>query len=135
LLRDLSRSGIQFAIEHPQYAEISKKLLAIQDTPIYQKIVEHTMPTGFSFFETLLESAITRGQVRADIDCKMHAYMMTSMFSLLVEYYLKHVGHEYDEAMMETIDQFLAFLRHGIGDQDGAGPSKEDARFYKNGSQ
>jgi hypothetical protein len=31
---------------------------------------------------------------------------------------------EYDEKMMETIDKFLNFLKHGIGEKKGAEPSK-----------
>jgi len=124
LLRELSRSGIQFAVVHPQYAEISKKLLASKGTLIYEQVTEHTMPFGLEFFETLLENAITKGEVRADIDTKMFAYMIASMYALVIEYYLEHLGPAYDEKMMETIDEFLDFLRHGLGEKNGVGPSK-----------
>lgn len=123
LLRELSRSGIQFAVVHPQYAEISKKLLASKGTSIYKEVREHIMPFGLGFFETLLENAITKGEVRADIDTKMLTYMVTSMYALVIEYYLEHVDPEYDETMMDTIDQFLDFLRHGVGGKNRAEPS------------
>jgi AcrR family transcriptional regulator len=124
LLRESSRSGIQFALERPQYAEISKRLLASRGTAIYDKITDHVAPSGLEFFEALLENGIRKGEVRADIDRRMLAYMISSMYSFLVEYYLEHVGSEYDERMMETIDQFLDFLRRGIGKDHGAGPSQ-----------
>jgi len=124
LLRELYLSGIQFAIENPQYVEISKRLLASKGTPIYDEVKGHNMPSASEFFETLLDNAITRGQVRADIDVKMLAYMIASMNALVIEYYLEHLAPESDGKLMETIDKFLDFLRHGIGEKNCAGPSK-----------
>jgi AcrR family transcriptional regulator len=124
LFREMYLSGIRFAAEHPQYAEISKKMLESKGTPIYEEILADNLPSAYEFFETLLENAITRGEVRADIDVKMFSYMITSMNALVIEYYLEHLAPEYDDKMMETIDKFLDFLRHGIGEKNGAGPSR-----------
>jgi AcrR family transcriptional regulator len=124
LLRELYLSGIQFAEEHPQYAEISKRLMASKGTPIYEEIMGHNMPSASEFFETLLDHAITRGEVRADIDAEMLAYILGSLNALVVEYYLEHIGTEYDEKMMETVDKFLEILRHGIGENTSAEPSR-----------
>ena len=114
LVRELYRAGIQFAAEHPQYAEISKKLLASKGTPIYEEIIGRNMPSASEFFEPLLANAVVRGEVRADIDAKMLAYMVTSLSALVVEFYLEHVGTDYDDQMMKTVDQVLDILRHGI---------------------
>jgi AcrR family transcriptional regulator len=124
LLRESSRSGIQFAIEHPQYAEISRRLLASKGTPIYREVTEQTTPSGLEFFQTLLENAVVKGEVRAGIDCGMLAYIISSMYTLLVEYYLEHIGPEYDDTMMDTIEEFLDFLRYGIGENSSARPSR-----------
>ncbi|MBN1581061.1 MAG: TetR/AcrR family transcriptional regulator [Anaerolineae bacterium] len=124
LLRELSRAGIQFAVLHPQYAEISKRFLASKGTPIYKRVTGQAMPTGLEFFEALLEQAIAKGQVRANIDTEMQAYIITSMYTLVIEYYLERVGPPYNETMMETIEQFLDFLRYGIAAKDSAEPSK-----------
>jgi AcrR family transcriptional regulator len=114
LVRELYLSGIQFAAEHPQYAEIGKKLIASKGTPIYEEIIGRNMPSASEFFEPLLAKAIDRGEVRADIDTKMLAYMVTSLSALVVEYYLEHIGTDYDDEMMKTVDQVLDILRHGI---------------------
>ena len=45
------------------------------------------LPTAYKFFETLLEKAIARGEVRADIDIKMFAYVIASMNVVFVEYH------------------------------------------------
>lgn len=135
LLRELFLSGIQFTLEHPQYAEISKRLLASKGTPIYEQVMGHNMPSAPGFFETLLEDAITRGEVRADTDATMLAYLITALSALVVEYYLDHLGPEYDERMMDTIDKFLDLLRHGIGEKNWAEPSELETRLCAKGSQ
>ena len=116
LIRELYLSGIQFVVEHPEYAEISKKVLENKNSSIYKEIMDDNLPAAYKFFETLLENAIARGEVRADIDIKMFAYMIASMNTLVIEYYLEYVAQGYDEKMIETIDKFLDFLKNGIGD-------------------
>ena len=91
---------------------------------IHEEATEHITSSGLEFFETLLENAITRGEVRADIDTKILAYMITSMYDPFIEYCLEHRDPEYDGEMVETIDKFLDFLRHGIGGKSNAEPSK-----------
>ncbi|GAB4278449.1 MAG: TetR/AcrR family transcriptional regulator [Candidatus Promineifilaceae bacterium] len=115
LLRDIYRAGIQFAIKNPQYTEIGKKLLASKDDPILADIIEANMPAAQNFFAPLLQQAINRGEVRADIDIDMFAYMIAAMHTHIVEYHIEHVSSKYDEHMMTTLDQFIEFLRHGIG--------------------
>lgn len=125
LLRELYRSGVRFALERPRYAEISKRLMASKGTPIYDEVMGHNLPSGLEFFEALLKEGIAQGEVRADIDAGMLAYIATAMNALVVEYYLEHVGADYDEEMIETLDTFLDFLRNGIGRRDEAGPAGE----------
>ncbi len=124
LLREIYLSGIQFAAEHPQYAEISRKILESKGKPIYAEIMADNLPSAYVFFETLLENAIERGEVRADIDIKMFAYLIASMNALVIEYYIEYLAQKYDGKMMETIDKFLDFLKNGIGEQSGGWTSK-----------
>lgn len=115
LLREMYRAGIQFAIDYPQYAEIGKKLLAGKDDPILADVITANMPAAQDFFAPLLQQAIGRGEVRDDIDVSMFAYMIATMHTHIVEYHIEHVAQSYDEAMMNTLDQFIDFLQHGIG--------------------
>ncbi|MFQ5435095.1 MAG: TetR/AcrR family transcriptional regulator [Anaerolineae bacterium] len=115
LLRELYRSGIQFAIAYPKLAEIGKKLMMSKDTPILADLIESSMPAAQEFFEPLLQNAINRGEIRADIDVKLFAYLIASMHTQVVEYYINQVAQEYDETMMSTLDQFIEFLKQGIG--------------------
>lgn len=115
LLREAYISGIQFAAEHPEYAEISKRILENKDGPIYRELMAENLPSAYEFYEALLENAVARGEVRADIDTKMFAYMITSMNTHVVEYCLEHVTQDYGEEMVETLEKFLDFLKNGIG--------------------
>ena len=115
LLREMYISGIRFGAAHPEYAEIGNKLLRNKNAAIYKEAMANNIPAANEFFETLLEGAIVRGEVRADIDIKMFAFLITSMNTLLIEYYMDNVAQSYDEKMMATIDKFLDFLKNGIG--------------------
>jgi hypothetical protein len=115
LIRELFLSGIQFANEHPRYIAISKKLLANQEAPIFKAVKADTWPYSFALFETLLENAIARGEVRADLDIKMFGYLITSLNAVVIEYYSEFVSQTVDESMIETVDKFIDFLKNGIG--------------------
>ncbi len=115
LLRALYASGIQFAAEHPDYAELSKRLLEHKDGPIYRELMAENLPSAYEFFERLLENAVAKGEIRDDIDTQMLAYMLVPMNARFAEYYVEHVSGEYDERMLETLDKFVEMLRSGIG--------------------
>lgn len=115
LIRELYLAGIQFAAEHPKYELIGRRLLENKNAPIYKEVIDENSPTAYMFFETLLQNAIARGEVRADIDVKLFAFMISAMNTLMVEYWTEHVAQDYQDGMMETIDKFLDFLKNGIG--------------------
>jgi AcrR family transcriptional regulator len=115
LIRELFLSGIQFANEHPRYIAISKKLLANQEAPIFKAVKADIWPFSFVLFETLLENAIARGEVRADLDIKMFGYLITSLNAVVIEYYSEFVSQTVDESMITTVDKFIDFLKNGMG--------------------
>jgi AcrR family transcriptional regulator len=118
LLRALYASGIQFAAEHPEYEAISKNLFENKDGSLYRELMAENLPSAYEFFEMLLDNAVAKGEVRADIDTKMLAHMLVPMNAHFVEYYMEHVAPEYDEGMLETLDKFVDMLRSGIGAED-----------------
>jgi AcrR family transcriptional regulator len=115
LIRELFLSGIQFANEHPRYAAIGNKLLANKKAPVYQELRADILPSSYAIFETLLENAVARGEVRADLDITLFIYVITSMNVVVVEYCSEFLSEAIDESMIETVDKFLDFLKNGIG--------------------
>jgi AcrR family transcriptional regulator len=117
LLRELYVSGILFAVEHPEYEAISKNLFEDKHGPLYRELMAENLPSAHEFFEALLENAVAKGEVREDIDTKMLAYMLVPMNAHFVEYYMEHIGKDYDQGLVESLDQFVDLLRSGIGRQ------------------
>jgi len=115
LIREMYLSGIQFANEHPRYTAIGNKLLVHKEAPIYKTLKADILPSYFAIFETLLENAIARGEIRADIDIKMFAYLITSMSTVVIEYYSEFISQALDESMIATVDKFIDFLKNGMG--------------------
>lgn len=117
LLREMYLSGIQFGVDHPRYAEISKRLMESKGTPIYEEVMSKNMPAAYEFFENLLRRALERGEIRDDIDVRMFAYIIVSINTLMLEYYTEYVAQEYDDQLLATVDQFIDFLKRGLGTQ------------------
>ena len=115
LLRELYITGIRFSEEHPQYAKIGHELFRQKSDPVHKEVFESSMPVALSFFETILKNAIARAEIRADIDIKMLAFMIASMNALVVEYYVAETEKNLGPEMMASIDEFIDFLRKGIG--------------------
>lgn len=115
LLRDLYIAGIRFAQEHPLYVQIGRQLLASRNSPIYQEALARGMAIAQEIFERMIQEAIRRGEVRDDLDVRLMAFLVASLNNLVVEYYTEHVASEYDERLLRVADQFIEFLRRGIG--------------------
>ena len=118
VIRELFLSGIQFAYEHPRYAAIGNKLLANKESPIYKDLKVDRLPSSFAVFEPLIEKAVARREVRADIDVQMLKYLITSMNVVIVEYCSEFYPQAIFESMIETVDAFMDILKNGIGDNN-----------------
>ncbi len=114
LLRDLYGAAIQFAMEHPRYAELGKRLMDSKGSAIYDEIMAAHADEAIEFFASLLQNAIDQGEVRADINVPMFAHLIVSLNTLIMAYYLEHIARDYDDRLLETLDSFITFLRHGL---------------------
>ena len=117
LIRELFLSGIQFANKHPRYVAISNKFLANKEASIYKEVKASSLPQSYPIYETLLENAIARGEVRAVFDINMLAHVIASMNVLIVEYHSEFFSQTIDESMIETVDKFIDLLKNGIGEK------------------
>ena len=63
-----------------------------KNSRIYNEVVDENLPAANEIFEALLARAVERGEIRADIDVKMFAYMVSSMTAVVSGYYLEHVA-------------------------------------------
>lgn len=119
LLREIYLSGLQFARDYPKYTEIGNKLLEDQNSAILRKYSRLRSPITQEYFNTLIDMAVDRGEIRDDIDRQLLVYMVASMNSMVIEYHARFVSKQVDETMMETLDVFIDFLKHGIARMEG----------------
>ena len=115
VIREMFLSGVQFAKEHPRYAAIGNMLLANKQAPIYRELQAESRPISFALFEPLIEQAIARGEVRADIDVQMLNYMITSMNVSIAEYSSERHPQTMVESVVESVDAYMDILKNGIG--------------------
>ena len=116
LIRELLLSGIQFAAEHPRYEAIATKLLANKEAPIYKELKADNLPSSYAIFEPLITQAVSRREVRADIDVQLLKYLITSMNVIVVEYCSEFYPQAIFDSMIETADAFMDILKNGIGE-------------------
>ena len=114
LLREIYLSGLQFARDYPEYAEMGNKLLEDQNSAVFRKYTRSRSPIAEEYFSKLIDMAIQRKEIRNDFDRGLLVYMVASMNSMVIEYHARYVSKQYDETMMETLDTFIDFLKNGI---------------------
>jgi AcrR family transcriptional regulator len=117
VIREMYLSGAQFAVERPRYTAIANRLMADREAPIFQELQVDSRPASFALFQPLIEQAIARGEIRADIDTKMLNYIVASINLSLVEYCSEIAPDNLTETVVETVDIFMDFLKNGIGAQ------------------
>jgi AcrR family transcriptional regulator len=115
LIRELFISGIRFASEHPRYAAIGNKLLANKDAPIFGELKLESLPSAYALFDPLIEKAVAKSEIRADLDVILLNFVIASMNLNIAEYWSASHPEEINESMIETVDAFIDILKNGIG--------------------
>lgn len=114
LIKELYVSGIRFAVENPEYAEIVNRLMETKNSKIYKEIMDENMDAAFKYFDGLIKKAIAKGEVRKEIDHKMFTYLIASMNEKIIEYFSEYVPEDDDEKILETVDNLIDLLKHGM---------------------
>ena len=95
--------------------------------PIYNEVVGIGLQNTQNAYTELLELAISRNEIRDDIDLDFASYTISSMNVSVVEYYFQNVKGEepdirkFDEGIIETVDLLIDFIKYGIGTQKKGG--------------
>jgi len=129
LLKELYMSGLKFGEANPKLMAIGNQLLKNKDHAVYQEILGESKPLANGIFKNLLELAISRGEVRENIDVKFISFLITSMNVSIIEYYFDVVKAdnipEFDDKIMDTVNLFLDFIKNGIGYKDRGGTEND----------
>ncbi len=120
-IRELFLEGLKFAEANPNFTLMGDWLLKNKSNPIYNELIEESMGNAQDIYIDFLKSAISRGEIRDDIDLGFVSHAISSLSVSTIEYYLQNRKGEkpgvlnYYEGMMDTIDLLIDFLKHGIG--------------------
>lgn len=121
LIRELFVSGLKFAANNPEITLMGNWLFKSKDHPIYNEVVSVGLQNAQNAYADLLKLAISRNEIRDDIDLDFMSYIISSLNVNVVEYYFQNVKGEepdmrkFDEGIIETVDLLLDFIKNGIG--------------------
>lgn len=120
LLAEMYRSGLAFAKENPKAALIGNQVYKNRDHSVYKEIFSDGNDVAKQFFENLLNTAISNGEVRSDINMRFITHLLISMNTSIFEYYFEEVkGNSFDFAeinddIMDTVNMTLDFIKNGL---------------------
>ncbi len=123
LIRKLFVSGLKFAEDNPEINLMGDWLFKNKGHPIYNEIVGTGLQNAQNVYTKLLESAVSRKEIRDDIDMGFVSYIISSMNVSMMEYYFQGPNGErndirkVDENMIGTVDLLIDFIKYGIGTQ------------------
>ena len=127
LIRELFISGLKFAADNPEITLMGNWLFKNKSHPIYNEVMGAGLQNAQNVYTELLKLAISRGEIRGDIDPGFVSHMISSMNISVLEYYFQSVkGEEIDMQkldgdMIGTVDLLIDFIKYGIGTQKRRG--------------
>lgn len=120
LLQAMYRSGLDFAKENPKSALVGNQVFKNRDHPVHREIFKNSLAAGRAFYDQLIGLAITRGEIRPDIDMDFIVHVLMSLNVSTFEYYFEVVkGSDFDitaveDDVMDTVNLFIDFIKNGI---------------------
>ncbi|GAB5494117.1 MAG: TetR/AcrR family transcriptional regulator [Phototrophicaceae bacterium] len=121
ILEALYHSGLAFAKENPKAALLGNQYYTNKDHPELKEIFRNNIHRARDFYGNLVDTAISRGEVRPNINRDFTIHMLITMNVSLLEYYFEEVlGQDFDlshmeDDIMDTIKLSLDFIKNGIG--------------------
>ena len=131
LIRELFISGLKFAANNPEITLMGNWLFKSKDHPIYNEVVSVGLQNAQKVYTDLLKLAISRNEIRDDIDLDFVSYTISAMNVSVVEYYFQNIKGEepdirkFDEGIIETVDLLLDFIKNGIGTRKKGGSEND----------
>lgn len=127
LIKKMFAAGLKFAADNPEVNLMGNWLFKNKDHPIYNEIVGIGLQNAQNVYTGLLEKAISKGEVRDDIDLDFVSHIISSMNLSTIEYYFQSPAgkeggvYRLDENIIGTTDLLIDFIKYGIGIQKKEG--------------
>lgn len=118
VIRDMNLSGLRFAKENPRYTAIGNWVLKDIKKPFYKEFINENQGQAHDVYAMLLNNAIKRGEVRADIDVDFTAKMIFKLSSELIIEEINLDNKNWTDEIIIVLDKFMSWIENGI-----AGPN------------
>ena len=121
LNRELFITGLKFAAENPEFTIMGNWLFKNSSHPIYKEVMGVGLKNAQNVYIKLIQEAISRGEVRGNIDLDFVSHMISSMNVSVIEYYFEIIKKEkpdmqkIDKDMIKVVDLLIDFIKNGIG--------------------
>ena len=115
ILKKMYRAGLEFAIDHPKYAQLGLIFLKTADYKLKKMIYGNFEEDVDNFFMPLINRAIENGELKPDLDKDLFCYTLGQLSSLISEYYFKkNKNNKIDDDYVNLLDNMIDMLRHGV---------------------
>ena len=118
LLEEIYRSGLAFTKDHPRMARIGFEVYENRFNPKFQEIMQESQRLGYAFYEPIIDTAITRGEIDPNIDKHFTIHMLMKMQIASIDYYLENYKQgRWTGDIMPVIQNMIHFIKNGIQHQ------------------
>ena len=131
LIRELFISGLKFAANNPEITLMGNWLFKSKGHPLYNEVMGIGLQNAQDVYTGLLKLAISKNEIRDDIDLDFVSYIISSMNVSVMEYYFQEVKggepdiRKFDGGIIETVDLLLDFIKNGIGKPENGGKDND----------
>lgn len=115
LMYKLYTAGLKFAQSNPKMQQITTRLMADRQHPVFIEIMQQNIEKSDQIFRQMIKQAIERGEIRTDIDIPLVAHLISSLNTSVADFYVQRVRSDIDETYLEFAEQLIEILRKGIG--------------------
>jgi len=124
LLKNLYQSGLDFAREHPELAQIGNNFFR-ENYSFRKKILGEHLDQSRSIFSDIITRGIKRGEIDPDIDVNFITYLLFQMNLSLVDYLLEQKQKENPfsdtRELSKLSGKLLCMIENGIKKKDREG--------------
>lgn len=126
-LKDVLLADMKFAIELPKLAAISLDFRKSRSIEVKKEVLKNISDTT-NVFEELVKKGIDNMDIDDAIDFKSYTYLLESLNTSVLEYYIYEVNLDYEKTLV-YIDNIIILLKEGIKLKRKMRRNVED-RFY-----
>ena len=115
-MKALFSSGLQYAIEHPEWGRLGDVILKNKDHPVIIDLLGDNMHASYSIYEHLIRKGIENGEVDEDIDPVYLSHVLAELNRTTIEYYVNNVKGEFtfERDLMDLAQGYIDMILYGV---------------------